>query len=297
MKPGYQLFQRENLFVGQFTAMACPCELLIATTSRELADKLTDIACQEAQRIENKFSRYKTGNIIHAINHSSNKAIKVDEETAKLLDFADQCYQLSEGRFDITSGILRRVWVFDGSNTIPEQKDIEALLPLIGWNKIEWKGTTIKLKPGMEIDLGGIGKEYAVDQVAKLIRPVTSSNVLINFGGDIYALNCAEPRTLWTIGIDDAGHTGENTKGHIQLYQGGVATSGDARRCILKDGIRYSHILNPLTGWPVKNTPHSVTVMANTCLEAGMLATFAMLEEDKAEEFLEQQGVKFYCQY
>lgn len=289
------LIQRNDCWVAHFNAMACPCEILLATNDLPAASHASDIAFQEALRIEKKFSRYRNDNIIHQINHSEGKAIEVDEETSNMLDFAQQCFELSEGKFDITSGVLRKIWKFDGSDNIPGNKDITSILPYIGWQKISWNKPHIQLPPGMEIDLGGIGKEYAVDQSAKLISQSFDIPFLVNYGGDIFANRPRHKNTPWIIGVDDPKHTGEKAIGEVQLYQGGLATSGDARRFLFKDGVRYSHILDPLTGWPVPRAPHSVTVIADTCLEAGMLSTFAMLQGDQAREFLQTQKVKFWC--
>jgi thiamine biosynthesis lipoprotein len=219
----------------------------------------------------------------------------VDDETAKLLDYAAECYSISDGLFDVTSGVLRRVWKFDGSDRVPPAAAVQALLPLIGWDRVTWSNPIITLPVGMEIDLGGIGKEYAVDTTASLVRERTQSSFVVNYGGDLYI---SGPRTngqFWTIGVDDPQATGEGSVGAIRIARGGIATSGDARRFLLKDGIRYSHILNPKTGWPVVGAPHSVTVIAETCVEAGILSTLAMLQGPKAEAFLKEQDVKFWA--
>jgi len=280
---------------GCFQAMASPCEILFATDSRSLAQELLQLSYTEAKRIEQKFSRYRSDNCIYQINHSNGTAVTVDEETANLLDFAQQCYQLSEQKFDITSGVLREVWKFDGSDNIPEAAAVTAILPRVGWDKIEWKRPVITLRPGMEIDLGGIGKEYAVDQTAQLIFRELKTGVLINYGGDLFALGPQKNGEPWGIGVDDPEATGINQIGTVNLSKGGLATSGDARRYLLKNGIRYSHILDPTTGWPVPEAPRAVTVIANTCLEAGMLSTMAMLQGARARRFLEAQGVDFWC--
>ncbi len=275
--------------------MACPCEILVETNDLALSTELTQLAFAEARRIEHKFSRYRKDNIIHTINSSHGECITVDDETALMLNFAEQCYELSEGKFDVTSGILRAVWKFDGSDNLPSQKNIISLLPYIGWNKVSWQSPIICLPEQMEIDLGGIGKEYAVDSSVKLLSEKTAHSFLVNYGGDIA---CAKPRSHeqpWVIGVDDPANTGEASAGAISLFQGGLATSGDARRYLLKDGKRYSHILNPKTGYPVENAPRSVTVIANTCIEAGMLSTFAMLEGGNAIDFLKAQQVKYWC--
>ena len=296
MSQDLELIQQQDYWLGRFNAMACPCEVLISTTDKNIAEKALSIACTEAWRIEQKLSRYRDDNIIFKINHAKGTTIEVDDETANMLDFADQCYQLSDHKFDITSGALRKLWTFDGSDRIPEQSQIDQIMQHIGWDKVSWQKPLITLQAGMEIDFGGIGKEYAVDQSAQLIHKATHEPVLVNYGGDIFATAPRKPDTAWVIGVDDPKHTGENAIGKIQLFQGGLATSGDARRFLLKDGIRYSHILDPESGWPIANAPRAVTVVANSCLEAGMLATFAILHGDKAKEFLEQQNVQYWCE-
>jgi thiamine biosynthesis lipoprotein len=147
----------------------------------------------------------------------------------------------------------------------------------------------------MELDLGGIGKEYAVDRCAQLCGRVTNASFLIGFGGDIYVSGPRRDNSEWVIGIDNPLTGGKRHAGILRLQRGGVATSGDARRYLLKDGIRYGHILDPHTGWPVRGAPRSVTVAAQTCVEAGMLATFAMLQGKNAEEFLREQNVVHKC--
>lgn len=274
--------------------MACPCEILLESTNKHDIQTLTQIAYKESLRIEQKFSRYRNDNIIFQINNAKGHSTTVDEETALMLDFANQCYQLSDAKFDITSGILCQAWTFDGSDNIPTEEEINSLKSNIGWAKAKWNKPSINLPSGMEIDLGGIGKEYAVDSTVKLLKQNTQKSFLVNFGGDIA---CPYPRKNnipWSIGVDDPEQTGDNSAGKIELFQGGLATSGDARRYLLKNGIRYSHILNPHTGYPVPDAPRSVTVIANTCIEAGMLSTFAMLEGSHAVEFLKEQDVQFW---
>ena len=273
--------------------------MLIVTDNTALATKLGQLVQQEAARIENKFSRYRNDNIIHAINHSDGNPVEVDKETADLLDYAQQCYQLSDGLFDITSGILRHAWKFDGSDNIPEQQLIDDLLVHVGWQKLNWRRPVITLQAGMEIDLGGIGKEYAVDRVAKLLRVETDSSCLINFGGDICVTKPRKTGVPWVIGIDGQSNSNQqhSVVPTIQLSKGAIATSGDARRYLVKDGIRYSHILNPKTGWAVTDAPRSVTVAANTCTEAGILSTLALLHGANAEQFLIQQEVQYWCEW
>ena len=294
-QPALSLARCDSYWRGSFLAMGSPCEVLMSVDEKSLAEHLLTMACHEAKRIEHKFSRYRDDNIIYRINHANGQAVEVDEETADLLDFADQCYALSEGRFDITSGVLRDAWHFDGSDNIPSKKAVETLMSRVGWGKVTWQRPVITLKPGMEVDLGGIGKEYAVDHTAKLLSRETSASILVNYGGDLFATGPQDDGQPWGIGVDDPHHTGERQVVGLHLRRGGMATSGDARRYLLKDGVRYSHILDPRTGWPVPDAPRAVTVVANTCIEAGMMSTFAMLYGAQARDFLEAQGVQFWC--
>jgi thiamine biosynthesis lipoprotein len=189
--------------------------------------------------------------------------------------------------------VLRRAWRFDGSDRVPTGKAIAALLRIVGWDKVRWRAPEITLLPGMEIDLGGIGKEYAVDRAAALVRPL-SSQCLLNFGGDLLALGPQAGGEPWRVGIESV-HEAATAVRHIDLAVGALATSGDARRYLLKDGKRYGHILDPSTGWPVAGAPRSITVAAATCTQAGMLATLALLRGSEAEAFLSAQGVKFWA--
>jgi len=288
------MVQGEGYWTGRFTAMGSPCEVLQEAPSRLRAERLTRVAAHEALRIERKFSRYRDDNIIARINSAQGRTLEVDSETANLLDYADHCYRLSEGLFDITSGVLRRAWRFDGSDNLPSKQTVEQLLPHIGWHKVRWERPCITLQPGMEIDLGGLGKEYAVDRSALLLQQHIDSGMVINFGGDIFVSGPRQSGEAWSVAIDDPAASGSDSVGQIRLSRGGLTTSGDARRFLLKDNIRYSHILNPKTGWPVPDTPRSVTVIADTCLEAGVLSTFAMLQGKDAATFLKTQQVPFW---
>ena len=277
---------------GRFQAMGSPCELVCETQKRSEAMELSMRVATEAWRIEDKFSRYLAGNVVDRINSANGVAVTVDEETADLLDFSVTLYELSEGRFDITSGVLRGAWQFDGSDRVPETTRVQSLLQKVGWHRVEWRRPTLRLQAGMEIDLGGIGKEYAVDRCAALLREEGSSPCLVNFGGDLAVTGRPSQRRYWTVAVER--HDATTPDRRVELRVGAIATSGDARRFLLKDGIRYSHILDPLTGWPVPDAPSSITVAAESCVQAGMLSTLGMLKGAEAEAFLEAQGVVFW---
>ncbi|HJW57351.1 MAG TPA: FAD:protein FMN transferase, partial [Burkholderiaceae bacterium] len=246
-----------------------------------------------ARRIEAKFSRYRDDSVVSALHQAHGRPITVDAETARLLDFARQCHSLSGGLFDITSGVLRRAWKFDGSDRLPSPATIAALLPFVGFQRLDWQRPVVALPEGMELDFGGIGKEYAVDRVLGLLSSRFDLAMLVAFGGDLCA-NRAPCSGSWQVGIerpDAVGRAGLV----LALRQGALATSGDAHRFLLREGRRYSHLLNPMTGWPVANGPRSITVAADSCMAAGMLATLSLLHGKHARDFLVAQGVKYWC--
>jgi FAD:protein FMN transferase len=274
-----------------FTAMASPCEVLLPATDR-IAAELGELVAQEAWRIERKFSRYRDDSVTAWIHANRGTAVDVDPETASLLDFAFHCFEISDGLFDITSGVLRHAWKFDGSDRVPTPAQIERLLPLVGFDKVEWHSPRLLLPAGMELDFGGIGKEYAVDRAYAALAATRHDPFLINFGGDLRA-NRAPAHGAWQVGIERPDSDRDATM-ILRLEHGALATSGDSRRYLLKDGIRFGHILNPRTGWPVAGAPRSVTVAASSCTEAGLLSTLALLVGDRAREFLDQQGVRYW---
>lgn len=251
---------------GQFQAMGCPCEILIDTADSALMTEQLAAAQQEAQRIEAKYSRYRPGTIVDRINRSDGTKVEVDDETAALFDFAAECCDLSDGLFDITTGVLRK----------------GADLSHVGWENVSWKRPWIQMPPGFEIDLGGICKEYAADKILELLIKRRSLSTLVNLGGDIAAAG----QKVWNVGIEDVTHPGSVVR-TVPLRQGGMATSGTTKR--------IGHILNPKTGKPIENAPESVTVTAKTCTEAGFWSTLAILHGAHAETFLKEQELEAWC--
>jgi thiamine biosynthesis lipoprotein len=171
---------------------------------------------------------------------------------------------------------------------VPAADAVDALLPLVGFAKLRWQAPRLDLPVGMELDFGGLGKEYAVDRVFQLIAARTREPFLVNFGGDLRA-NRATSLGPWRVGVERP-ESERRAALIVELERGALTTSGDARRYLLKQGRRYGHILDPRTGWPVPRSPRSVTVAAASCTEAGLLSTLAMLQGERAEAFLAAQG-------
>jgi len=285
--------KRVDGFCIAFDAMASPCEVIVETLDKSLALIIGKQISTEVWRIEDKYSRYNSHSLCSKINQSCGNPVVIDDETFALLNFADTCYQLSDGTFDITSGVLRKVWNFDCSDNIPSQEAIAKELKNIGWDKVKYDNTHIILSANMEIDFGGIGKEYAVDRAILLIKTLTKQAVLVNLGGDLATNSARKNGSPWQVGVEHPGFVNEKTM-VVSLFKGALATSGDAKRFLHKDGQRYSHILNAKTGWPIDNAPRSITVSAPQCLQAGILATLSQMQGENAEQFLLDQEIKHW---
>jgi len=266
--------------------MGTPCEIQLFATSKKNAEKAAQLVINDVNRLEAKYSRYKSDSFLTKINTyaATGKEISVDEETAGLLNYAATCFQQSDGLFDVTSGKLRQAWRFD-TDQIPEQSTLNKLLEKIGWQRLDWAPPFLNFSvAGLEIDFGGIVKEYAVDRAATLCLESGVCNGVINLGGDIKIIGPQADGSPWHIGIRHPRKKNAVIK-TLSLSQGALASSGDYERFICLNGTRYSHVLNPKTAWPVKYMS-SVSVVADFCVIAGSASTIAMLKEDEGPEWL-----------
>ncbi|PKH87448.1 FAD:protein FMN transferase [Colwellia sp. Bg11-28] len=284
-----------------FNAMASPCEVIVQTRNKRLAEQVAQCVSHEVWRIEDKYSRYDSKSVCSQINSSAGNKIAIDEETFLLLNFAEQCYQLSDGLFDISSGVLRKVWSFDSLSGecqhFPSATEVNKLLSFVGWNKVDYDQQSITLPQNMELDFGGIGKEYAVDRSILLAKQITGEPILVNLGGDLAVTGPRLKDQAWQVAIEhpDSDALGQPQDMIVALNKGALATSGDARRYLIKEGIRYGHVLNATTGWPIINAPRSITTVAPQCIQAGILATLALLQGEHAEHFLTEQDITFWA--
>lgn len=273
--------------------MGSNCEIQLYAASRNQALDIANIAIADVHRIEQRYSRYSDDSVLTAINNAAKIAgsIDIDEETLALLNYANTCHQQSDGLFDITSGVLREAWDFK-SQVIPPNKQIKALLPRIGWNKVNIKASVLNFsEPGMQLDFGGIGKEYAVDRAAAICQQHGLQHGLVDLGGDIKIIGPHADGRPWSVGIRHPRKPGE-LMASINVSRGGIASSGDYERCIILNGKRYSHVLNPKTGWPVRGLA-SITVVAEQCVIAGSVSTISMLKEKQGKRWIKDLGLAY----
>jgi thiamine biosynthesis lipoprotein len=280
-----------KFYLQAFNAMGSPCEIQLFAQSQAQAKRIANIAIADVNRLEARYSRYREDSFLSAINRvaATGGSITVDEETAGLLNYAVACYEQSDGLFDITSGILRRAWNFK-SGILPTETTIQELLDKVGWHKLRWNPPVLEFPvPGMEVDFGGVVKEYAVDRVAALCRQAGIRHGVINLGGDIKIIGPRGDGSAWRIGIRHPRNK-DSLLETLLLKKGALASSGDYERCIVLDGVRYGHVLNPKTGWPVRHLA-AVSVVGDFCVVAGSASTIAMLKEDAGPAWLEDLGL------
>ena len=283
-----------TVFSFEFSAMASRCEVRVFAPDEATARRWSEAAIDEVRRIEARYSRYRDDSVTSAINRAAGSApVEIDDETAALLDFAGQLHARSGGAFDLTSGVLRRAWDFKAAR-LPRTEDVEALLPLVGWHRVERAGRQVRLqRAGMEIDFGGIGKEYAADRAAARMEEMGARHGLVNLGGDVRIIGPHPDGTAWTIGVQDPRGIGGAAVAALPVAAGAMATSGDYERYFERDGRRYCHLLDPRSGWPVAHW-RSVSVVAPLCVLAGACATIAMLKPvDEAIAFLRGEGLRY----
>ena len=277
-----------------FRAMAGEHELLLCAGAESDAQRAADAAIADVARIEAKYSRYRDDSLTSRINRAAGAMpVPIDDETAALLRYADRCFALSGGKFDLTSGALRRVWDFRAASPrLPDAAALAAARALIGWHDVEWDDRAIRLpRAGMEIDFGGLGKEYAADRMATICRELGIASGLVNLGGDVRAIGAQPDGAPWRVGIRDPRHPAQAIAG-VDVVDAAVATSGDYERFVVIDGVRYCHLLDPSSGMPVAHW-RSVSVVAPLTTVAGSLATIAMLMEARGEAFLAAQNAAY----
>lgn len=262
-----------------FQAMGSSCEIQVFHESRIEAKRIVRDVAAEVHRLEKKYSRYRQDSFVSEINLSagSTLGIRLDKETRLLFNHALACFEQSDGLFDITSGALNQLWDFRNAR-IPSQNEIDDARACVGFDKLRWRNSRLNLPAGMQVDFGGIVKEYAADTAAHLARKRGVRHGLVNLGGDFAVIGPQPGDRPWTVGVINP-NASDSVMARIELMDGGLASSGDYERCFVHEGKRYSHILNPKTGWPC-NGLRAVSVAANLCTVAGSLATIAMLKPE-----------------
>jgi FAD:protein FMN transferase len=291
-----------KLYVFDFKSMGCRCSMQIYCKNEDEARSIFALCIGEANRLDKYYSNYSETSFASEINRTAGdrKGIIVDPETAYLLDYAKLCFELSDGLFDMTAGILQKAWNFHHvTPALPAQNFLNKLLKLVGWNKVIWQRPKLILPhKGMLLDFGGIVKEYAADCLATLCYSKGIRHGIIDMSGDMKVIGPHPDGSPWRVQIKSPRQNANEENAPymtVEIQEGALATSGDYEKCFLLDNKRYCHIINPKTGWPCHGLS-SVTVITELCIVAGSLTTAALLKgKNQGISWLKRAEVMFYC--
>ncbi len=264
----------------EFQAMATTCRVTFAGGGAAAAKSFPAAVLQWVADFEARYSRFLPDSLISRINQNAGVGwVEIDPETERIFALCDEAHFLTRGVFEPTALPLIKLWNWKAQPpALPGDAEITAAMKLVGWRKVQRTPGKIFLpEAGMSLDLGGIGKEYAVDCVARLAQQHGLTSALVDFGQDVFAFGPPpDGRPAWHIGLQDPKSPEKCWAGVAALNQA-VATSGDYFRRYEINGVRYGHILDARTGRPVANGCRAVSVLAPTCTLAGIFSTAAFV--------------------
>jgi FAD:protein FMN transferase len=261
-----------------FASMGTELRLTIWTTDEPGAVSACEAVFQEFDRLEGLLSNWRDGSDVQRLNAAAGKnPVAIGTELRDVLQTARQVSEWTGGKFDVTFGVLSGFWKFDFQNqdsTLPDHNAIVRRLKLIDYRDLvvdERQGTAFLRREGMIVNLGGIGKGYAVDRARDILRQRGFHNFMIQFGGDMYVAGSMGDHQ-WRLGIQDPRGPADRIFAAIELSESTFSTSGDYARFFIKDGRRYHHILDPATGEPATGC-RSVTIVTASATVADGLST------------------------
>ena len=274
-----------------FPALGTMCEIQYAAPQGDgQAEGFEREAVGWVNAFEAKYSRFRADSLVSRINAAAGREwVPVDAEMEGLLKLCDTLHFMTQGVLDPTALPLIHLWDYRTPKPrIPTEAEIATARALVGWKKVQRApGKVFLPEPGMAIDFGGFGKEYAVDVVAQIAIDHGIPSALVDFGHDMRAIGVPPGRPAWHIGLGDPQKPG-STAGSVAIIGRSVASSGDYLRGFTFEGRRYGHIIDPRTGWPVSNGCLQATVIAASCLQAGVLSTTAfVLGVPKGVDFIQ----------
>jgi FAD:protein FMN transferase len=259
-----------------FVAMGSQLQVAIWAADEARAAAAADRVKQEFDRLDALLSVWKPGSDVVRLNQAAGvRPVIVDQDTMAVLELARDAGVRTAGKFDVTFGALAEIWKFDHDqdNVMPDRAAIAQRLPLVDYTAIALKRadrTAFIARPGIRVHLGGIGKGYAIDRAAAVLRAGGFHDFLIQAGGDMFASG-TNNGTAWKLGIADP--RGEHAAfAAVEVRDATVSTSGDYERFFITDGVRYHHLIDPDSGEPARGC-RSVTIIAASGVTADVLST------------------------
>ncbi len=270
-------------FTRDFFAMNTYISL---TAYGEEADTALEQAQERIQELEGLWSVTDENSDIFRINQNSGQSVTVSGETARIVSFALEMAEKTDGALEPTIYPVLAAWGFTTEeHRIPAQEEIDGLLKSVGYRRVSLEGNTVQVEPGMMLDLGAVGKGYASDEAADLLREAGVRSALLDLGGNILLIGSRPDGTPWRLGLRNPFEDGN--LGILTASDCAVVTSGSYENYFIgEDGVTYGHILDPVTGHPVRNDLASVTIVAEEGKLCDALSTsLYVMGAEGAEEY------------
>jgi thiamine biosynthesis lipoprotein len=246
------------------------------------------------KEVDQSVSLWNPGSVLSRVNRNEPDII-ADEIFIALFKRSKQVFEETGGAFDPSVGPLVNAWGFGFTDRKKiDQQRIDSLLLLVGFKKVELEtNTVVKSEPGIQLDFNAIAQGFSVDMIARFLEDRGIKNFLVDIGGEVYGKGKKSVGEPWKVGIekpsDNAGY-GEGLKAIVRLTDKALATSGSYRKFFEEEGVRYSHTIDPVTGYPVRHSLLSVSVLAKDCATADAFATgFMVWGVERSKAFLENR--------
>jgi len=269
----YEVYKETRLLMDTIVNIS------IGGAGGESARSAAALAFEEIARVEALLSSYRPESEISRLNAAGTSGpVQVSEEAFALLMRGEEIRAASGGAFDVTVGPMVELWAFDEGGRVPADEEIDTALASVGGSLLEFDGAarTVRfLAPGMKIDLGAIGKGYAVDRAAEVLKAAGINSAIIDAGGDIRLLGSRPGKDFWRIRVKHPRKVSRPLV-DLDLAETAIVTSGDYERFFMVGETRYHHILDPRTGMPARLC-QSVTVVAPDTAGADAYATAAFV--------------------
>lgn len=277
---GFGCAPKEHSVVGY-------CFDTVITITAACSQEVLDGALALCQKYDTLFDRTDPDSEVWKLNHSLGAPTVVSEDTAFVLNLANEMYQKSGGAFDITVAPVTALWDFHSETpTPPNPETLKRAVSLVNGSCVEVSGTTVTLKEGVTIDLGGIAKGFVADRVKSYLLEQGCVSACINLGGNVLTIGGKPNGEAWRVGIRDPKGGPNDVVEVLSVTDRAVVTSGTYERCFSYEGTFYHHILNPETGMPVQRETASVTIVAESAAIADALSTACFVLDEQAAGML-----------
>lgn len=289
----------EQVYSKGLKQMGNHFEFSVVTDNEAFAMHCIDLGIAEVSRIEKLLTTFDDASQTNQVNaHAGIMPVKVDQEVFDLIERSNRISSITQGAFDITYGSIdRSLWNFDRNmKTLPDVKTAKETVRLIDFRKVildRQQHTVFLAEKGMRIGFGGIGKGYAADRAKRVMRTAGATSGIVNAAGDLTVWGHQPNGNKWTVGIADPNKK-DMPFASVQLTDTSIATSGTYEKYVLIDGVRYSHTIDPQTGYPVHGIK-SVTILCSSAELADAMATPVMVMGVKAGLHLVNQLRDIAC--